>query len=46
MEEFISEHGSILISGIVSVFLVMIILMVVMVVGNMNIYSLTSIVGN
>lgn len=45
MEEFISEHGGVLVSGIVSVFLLTIIFMVVMTVGNMDTYSITSIIG-
>ena len=45
MEEFISEHGGVVISGIVSIFLVAIIFMVVMTVGNMDAYSIVSIIG-
>ncbi len=45
MEEFISEHGGVLISGIVSVFLLTIIFMVVLAVGNMDAYSIVSIIG-
>lgn len=45
MEEFISEHGGVLISGIVSIFLLTIIFMVIIAVGNMNAYSIISIVG-
>lgn len=46
MEEFMSEHGGVLISGIVSVFMVAIVFMVVIAVGNMGAYSIISIVGN
>lgn len=45
MEEFISEHGGVLVSAIVSAFLLTIILLVVMAVGNMDAYSITSIIG-
>ena len=40
-----SEHGGVIISGIVSVFMVVIIFMVVQAIGNMEIYALTSIMG-
>lgn len=46
MEEFISEHGGVLISGIMSVFLLTIIFMVVIAVGNMDAYSIISIIGD
>lgn len=46
MEEFISEHGGVLISGIVSIFLLTIIFMVVIAVGNMDAYSIISIIGD
>ena len=45
MEEFVSEHGGVLISAIVSVVLVVVILMVVAVVGNMDAYTILSIAG-
>lgn len=45
MDEFVSEHGGVLISVLVSVVLVTVILVVVSVVGSMNVYSLTSIIG-
>lgn len=45
MEEFVSEHGGVLISGIVSIFLLVIIFMVVIAVGNMDAYSIVSIIG-
>ena len=45
MEEFVSEHGGVLISGIMSIFLIAIIFMIVAVVGNMDAYTIMTIVG-
>lgn len=45
MEEFISEHGGVLMSVIVSVALIGIIFMVVAAVGNMDAYTIASIAG-
>lgn len=41
-----SEHGGVIISGIVSIFMVVIIVMVVRTIGNMETYALTSIMGS
>ena len=46
MEEFMSEHGGVIISGIVSVFMVLMIVMVAKAIGSIEIYSLTSIMGS
>ena len=45
MEEFVSEHGGVLMSVIVSVILIVVILMVVVAVGNMDAYTILSIAG-
>ena len=45
MEEFISEHGGILISVIISAVLLAIIFIVVAAVGNMEVYAIASISG-
>lgn len=45
MEEFISEHGGVLINGIISVFVLTILWVVVFAIGNMNAQALASIMG-
>ncbi|MCI9565902.1 MAG: hypothetical protein HFG30_07860 [Eubacterium sp.] len=45
MEEFISEHGGVLMSAIISVVLLAIIFIVVAVVGKMEAYTIASISG-
>ena len=46
MEEFVAEHGEVLISAMVSVFLMIMLIVAVMVMGNMNMVFLTGIMGN
>lgn len=45
MDEFVSEHGGVLISEIVSLILIVTILMVVAAAGNMDAYTFLSIAG-
>ena len=44
MEEFLSEHGQTLISGIISVLLIILIL-AAMAAGNMDEYEINSVIG-
>ncbi len=46
MEGFVTEHGEVLISAMVSVFLMIILIVTVMVMGNMHTVFLTGIMGN
>ncbi len=45
MEEFVMEHGGIIVSGIVSVLSIVIILMIMVSVAHMEAYTLSGIVG-
>ena len=45
MEEFVSEHGGVLISEFVSFVLILVVLMVVAAVGNMDVHTILSIAG-
>ena len=45
MEEFLSEHGQTLISGIISVLLIILILAAMAAVGNMDEYEINSVIG-
>lgn len=45
MEEFLSEHGGIIVSGIVSIFTVILIIIVMIAVSNMDAFSVTSLIG-
>jgi hypothetical protein len=45
MEQFITEHGGIIVSGIVSVIALMIIFGVIAAAGNMDVYALSAIMG-
>ena len=45
MEEFLSEHGQTLISGIISVLLIILILAAMASVGNMDEYEINSVIG-
>lgn len=45
MEEFLSEHGQTLISGIISVLLIILILAAKPAVGNMDEYEINSVIG-
>lgn len=44
MEEFLSEHGAIIISSIVSLFTIVLIVIVMIVVSNMYALSVTSLI--
>ena len=46
MEEFLTEHGLILVNGIVSIWAIILIIAVIIAVSNMDAYSLTSIIGS
>lgn len=45
MEEFLTEHGGIIVSGIVSIITVVLILIVMIAVSNMDLFTLNSIMG-
>ncbi len=45
MDEFVSEHGGAIVSGIVAVTMIGIVLMVVNALGNMDMYEMTNIIG-
>lgn len=45
MEEFMTEHGSVLVSAIVSIVTLVIIFMVIAAVSQMDAYSMTGIAG-
>ena len=45
MEQFITEHGGIIISGIISVISIILIFMVIIAVSNMDAYALTAMGG-
>ena len=45
MEEFLSEHGQTLISGIISVLLIILILAAMAAISNMDEYEITSVIG-
>ena len=45
MEEFVSEHWQTLISGIISVLLIILILAAMAAVGNMDEYEINSVIG-
>lgn len=45
MEQFITEHGGIIISGIISVISIILIFMVVIAVSNKDAYALTAMGG-
>lgn len=45
MEQFLTEHGGIIVSAIVSIISLAIIFAVIAAVGSMDVYSLTAIVG-
>lgn len=44
MDTFLTEHGGIIVSGIVSVSMVVLIFIVIIAVSNMEAYALTSII--
>lgn len=45
MDQFITEHGGVIVSGIISVISIILIFMVVIAVSNMDAYALTAIGG-
>lgn len=45
MEQFISEHGGVIVSGIVTITLLGIIMTVILTVGNMDAYEISKIIG-
>ena len=45
MEQFISEHGGVIVSGIVTIALLGIIMTVILAVGNMDAYEISKIIG-
>lgn len=45
MEQFMTEHGQIIVSGMISVIMLTIIFMIMAAVSNMEAYSLSSIMG-
>lgn len=45
MEEFLTEHGGVIVSGIVSIFTVMLIVIVMIAVSNMDAFSVTCLIG-
>lgn len=45
MEEFLAEHGGMVISGIITISLIGIIIAVIILVGNMDIYEISNITG-
>lgn len=46
MEQFISEHGGVIVSGIVTIALLGIIMTVILAVGNMDAYEISKIIGD
>lgn len=45
MEQFISEHGGVIVSGIVTIALLGIIMTVILATGNMDAYEISKIIG-
>lgn len=45
MEQFMTEHGQIIVSGMISVIMLTIIFMIMAAVSNMEAYSLSAIMG-
>ena len=45
MEQFISEHGGVIVSGIVTIALLGIIMTVILAAGNMDAYEISKIIG-
>lgn len=45
MEEFVSEHGGTIVSGIVTITMFGIFLMIILAIGNMDMYEMTNIIG-
>lgn len=45
MEQFISEHGGVIVSGIVTIALLGTIMTVILAVGNMDAYEISKIIG-
>lgn len=45
MDQFITEHGGVIVSGVVSCITLIIIFMVIIAVSNMDAYALTVIIG-